>query len=160
MSLVELRDRLSDIIAENDRRGWSERNDLPVYVQIERSKPNRSVENHYVPIQYALGSMCRMLDQDGEKTIDVFHLTAKESEKIIPSRARAKKRAKLVSLARRALLRFETSDVVNASADDAEIKAAYECGYVHTPTNCGAVFQWCLTMKGTDAKHQLEGALS
>lgn len=38
LSLRELHERLGKIIAENDARGWSERNDQPVYVRVGQPK--------------------------------------------------------------------------------------------------------------------------
>ena len=38
MTIVELRNRLTDIIEENERRGWAERNDSDMTVNIQMSK--------------------------------------------------------------------------------------------------------------------------
>jgi len=36
MTLLELQRRVNDIIAENDRRGWPERNDMPIVIEYRR----------------------------------------------------------------------------------------------------------------------------
>jgi hypothetical protein len=51
-TLRQLAERLNAIIAENDSRGWSERNDLPAMVQIIRHTPTRRVRNTYFEVSY------------------------------------------------------------------------------------------------------------
>jgi hypothetical protein len=60
VNLIKLRDRLNDIIAENERRGRGERNTLPVYVEIKqpRTPKGRLRESVYVPLEsHVRGSM-------------------------------------------------------------------------------------------------------
>jgi hypothetical protein len=41
MSLTQLRDRLTEIIDGNDAAGWEERNELPVYLRLNRGTRKR-----------------------------------------------------------------------------------------------------------------------
>lgn len=52
MTLKKLQARVNEIIAENERRGWSDRNDLPVIVRVQRRTPTNRVRNRFIPIQY------------------------------------------------------------------------------------------------------------
>ncbi len=55
LTLLELRDRLTDIINEHDKRGWSERNNQEIIVSYKISK--RKIA--YRHLQYAAsGSLC------------------------------------------------------------------------------------------------------
>lgn len=54
ISVRELRDRLSAIIEDNERRGWPERNDKPVVVEMQRAGKNTKC--WYMPLnRYVLG---------------------------------------------------------------------------------------------------------
>lgn len=47
----ELAKRLVHAIAENERRGWSERNDLPAFIRVRRKGANgRSIHSHMLPL--------------------------------------------------------------------------------------------------------------
>jgi hypothetical protein len=57
MTLRSLRDRLNNIIAENERSHWSERNDLPVKIRVVRTgqtRRGRRPKDHF----YDLNCFC------------------------------------------------------------------------------------------------------
>ena len=69
MTLIELRDRLTDIITENESRGWAGRNDSRVVVKRQVSK--RIIE--YTPVKYACSAWL------GVKEEKVFELTTEDN---------------------------------------------------------------------------------
>ncbi len=63
MTLKELHKRLGEIISQNDERGWSERNDLPMVVAINplpRFKGQHYKNAKRFPIKYASSAQCGM----------------------------------------------------------------------------------------------------
>ena len=52
LSLIALRDRLSAIIAENEREGRSERNDCPVVLEFKRGR-----NSWYIPVNNVWGGL-------------------------------------------------------------------------------------------------------
>jgi hypothetical protein len=68
LNIIELRDRLSEIIKENDRRFPSEnRNQCPLFAHVQISK--RIVK--YTPIKYAESSLCSFIN---DKKGFILHL--------------------------------------------------------------------------------------
>lgn len=67
ITLRQLRDRLSAIIADNERSGRDERNEHPVVVCVSggTTPSGRMREDAYVPVQHALGSSLRIRTDDG-----------------------------------------------------------------------------------------------
>ena len=61
MTIVELRDRLTQIIEDNEKRGWGERNTSRVMVEHEVGK--RVTE--YLPVKYAHGAWYGLLHGHG-----------------------------------------------------------------------------------------------
>ncbi len=59
MNIIELRDRLTRIIEDNERQGWGERNNSRVAVKHQASK--RIYE--YRPVKYACGSWLGLNDE-------------------------------------------------------------------------------------------------
>lgn len=68
MTLVELRDRLTDIIEDNEKHEWAERNNSRVVVRHRATK--RKVE--YRPIRYACSAWL------GLGTEDVFEIITED----------------------------------------------------------------------------------
>lgn len=50
MTLIQLRDRLNEIVAENEKSGWQDRNDLEVLIEIYRGP---RAADWYVPVRFA-----------------------------------------------------------------------------------------------------------
>ena len=57
LTLRGLRDRLSEIIAEHEAKGWDERNDQPVFVQVQQAKTDsgRLRADVFLPVTSACG---------------------------------------------------------------------------------------------------------
>lgn len=53
MTLKQLHQRLGEIIAEHDARGWSDRNDQRVVVKIAGQTPKGRIRNRYFVLNYA-----------------------------------------------------------------------------------------------------------
>ena len=73
MTIVELRDRLTQIIEDNEKRGWAERNTSEVVASVQKSP--RRVE--YRGIQYALGSWLG-IETPNQVRVNVFELKTVE----------------------------------------------------------------------------------
>lgn len=57
MTVKELAERLNKIIEQNEKRGWHERNNLPVAVRVKRMGKRRRLRDHYyTAVCYADGS--------------------------------------------------------------------------------------------------------
>lgn len=53
MTLLELQKRVNDLVAENESRGWPERNSLRLAVEVRRNTPSgRSGKSAYYPCEY------------------------------------------------------------------------------------------------------------
>lgn len=63
MNLIELRDRLTDIIEDNKLRGWEERNTSDVVVT---SSPSKRVRE-YKQVRYACSAWLGLQDSHGER---------------------------------------------------------------------------------------------
>lgn len=64
-TLRQLAERLNAIIAENDKRGWSERNDLPAAIEVTRTtKTGRHKASLVYSISYVSSAQHRMADQN------------------------------------------------------------------------------------------------
>lgn len=76
MTLRELHARLGEIIAENEQRGWGERNDSPMYVcvQQEKTPTGRLRRDKFIPIHFACSAWVGL--RDGEKLINCVALEA------------------------------------------------------------------------------------
>lgn len=59
LTLRELHARLGEIIAEHDKRGWSERNDAPMYMRIEQPKTptGRLRPDVFVPVHFGCSTL-------------------------------------------------------------------------------------------------------
>jgi hypothetical protein len=79
MSLRALRDRLNEVIEENERRGYASRNDLPVYLRLQRGR-----NSWYVPVQHATSSMLTVpiKAEEGKPELVCMTLQGKEAETI------------------------------------------------------------------------------
>jgi hypothetical protein len=79
MSLRALRDRLTAIIEENERRGWSERNDLPTVIAIEQPKTptGRLRPDQHHPIHRAESCMFGLPTDEGR--VQVVRLISRRS---------------------------------------------------------------------------------
>jgi hypothetical protein len=53
MTLLELQKRINEVVAENERRGWAERNNNQVIVEVARPGKRR---RRYFPIEYVSGA--------------------------------------------------------------------------------------------------------
>lgn len=72
MTLKQLAKRLADIVAENDKHGWSERNDLPALVRISRQGGGRRKQDHfYTEITYVDSSQLGLKERKFCGTITV-----------------------------------------------------------------------------------------
>jgi hypothetical protein len=64
MTLRQMAARLNQIIAENDRRGRSERNDLPVVVEIPRkSEKGNLLKSHFAQVGFVNSCQNGLHDQ-------------------------------------------------------------------------------------------------
>jgi hypothetical protein len=63
MSIRELRDRLTEIIEENDAHRRSHRNDLPIMIEtpLARTPSGRLRHSEWAPLQYAHSSMMGLI---------------------------------------------------------------------------------------------------
>jgi hypothetical protein len=62
MTLLELQKRVAAVIAENDARGWNDRNHMPLGMELrrygkKRANGRRSLRYEYAPIEYLSSSM-------------------------------------------------------------------------------------------------------
>lgn len=59
MTLRELHARLGEMISENEKSGWPERNDSPMYVRIEQPKTptGRLRPDVFVPIHFGCSNL-------------------------------------------------------------------------------------------------------
>ena len=80
MTVRQMAKRLNAILEENKSRGWDERNDLPVLVEIKRNGKNSSryLRSHfYTKVDFACGSKMGLDDNSYGTTItmneDSFH---------------------------------------------------------------------------------------
>jgi len=65
LSLKQLHKRLGNIIEENKRRGWDERNDLPVAIQVYRPiKKNRRNNHYYTGVSSVSSAMTTLYDDE------------------------------------------------------------------------------------------------
>lgn len=83
MTLRQLRDRLTAIIEENDARGWSDRNDKPVCVQVHQTKTpsGRTRKSRFLPIAWAPDSLMGIHAKDGTR-VDVIAVDAYDDAQI------------------------------------------------------------------------------
>ena len=89
LTLRTLRDRLTQIIEDHDRRGWSERSDLPVYFRFYLERGRGS---WYVPIDFVDSAMMGL--GTSEHPLDVITLRGDENKTIKGFQQRARKGAK------------------------------------------------------------------
>lgn len=94
LTLTALRDRLSEIIQENDRRGWSERNQTPVVVQCNQGKTakGRTKHPHYYPIMFVRSSLNGLIGQPGKPFLGFAVLESGWDGTVITSASRIKTR--------------------------------------------------------------------
>jgi len=81
MTLTELHARLGQMIEENNQRGQADRNDLPVCLQLNRSRRNR-VKSRYFKADIAWAARHRVGD-----TVFGLVLEADESDEVSPERS-------------------------------------------------------------------------
>lgn len=74
MNLIELRDRLSEIIEENSKNGWADRNQQQVVCSVERRTPTGRHRSRRFPILYASSALV-----GDQKSRRFFELIVKES---------------------------------------------------------------------------------
>jgi hypothetical protein len=75
MTLRELRDRLDSIVKANDDEGNSDRNDLPVYIEVYRG---RHANSHYLPLRHACSGRLSVPIAEGKDQV-MITLTTSES---------------------------------------------------------------------------------
>lgn len=92
LTLTALRDRLDEMIAENDRRGWSERNQTPVVVEIPQPKTStgRLRDSEYVPIMYGSGSLHGLMGSPKDQILGFAVLHGGQKINVASSRKAAR----------------------------------------------------------------------
>ena len=78
-TLRQLASRLNEIIAENDARRWSERNDLPAVIAIIKHTPTRKVRQTFYEVDYVSSAMhtiggkhyCGLINGNDDREIKV-----------------------------------------------------------------------------------------
>jgi hypothetical protein len=85
LTLRELHARLGEIIAEHDKRGWSERNDAPVYARVEQPKTpsGRLRPDHFIPIHFGCSSLTGfwLKENDASSRVDAITVLASRTGK-------------------------------------------------------------------------------
>lgn len=74
MNLIELRDRLSEIIEQNSKNGWDDRNTQEVVCSVERRTPTGRHRARRFPILYASSALV-----GDQKSRRFFEVIAKEA---------------------------------------------------------------------------------
>lgn len=85
-TLRKLRDRLSDIIEENESAGRAERNDAPVYFAFGL---DRGRGDWYVPLGFVSGALLTFTDEAGDK-ISAITISGSESKAVKSYQRRAR----------------------------------------------------------------------
>lgn len=69
LSLRKLAERLNEIVAENEQRGWSARNDSPVVLELLREGKTRMLRSRFFPIDHASSALLTLRDGGHVMTI-------------------------------------------------------------------------------------------
>ncbi len=87
MSLIQLRDRLTEIVNENEAQGRANRNDLPVLFETKRTGRKG---NEFTPVAFATSSQLTLHDNEGVE-FNCVTLEGYESQAIKPTKDRNRK---------------------------------------------------------------------